>query len=74
MAAPSRVAIIGLGIMGSAIARNLIAAGFSVSGFDVDAGKMARARDRWRRHSRFGCRSGARRRSRADVAAKRRGA
>ena len=42
MAAPSRVAIIGLGIMGSAIARNLIAAGFSVSGFDVDAGKTVR--------------------------------
>ena len=42
MAAPSRVAIIGLGIMGWAIARNLIAAGFSVSGFDVDAGKTAR--------------------------------
>lgn len=42
MASPSRVAVIGLGIMGSAIARNLMAAGFSVSGFDVDAGKTAR--------------------------------
>ena len=32
--------MIGLGIMGSAIARNLMAAGFSVSGYDTDAGKM----------------------------------
>jgi putative dehydrogenase len=40
MADPRNIAMIGLGIMGSAIARNLIAAGFSVSGFDVDAGKM----------------------------------
>jgi L-threonate 2-dehydrogenase len=37
MAAPIRnIALIGLGIMGGAIARNLIAAGFSVSGFDID--------------------------------------
>ena len=35
------VAMVGLGIMGSAIARNLAAAGFSLSGYDVDAGKMA---------------------------------
>jgi putative dehydrogenase len=41
MAAPRRIAMIGLGIMGSAIARNLAAAGFAVSGFDIDAGKMA---------------------------------
>ena len=40
MADPRGVAMIGLGIMGGAIARNLIAAGFAVSGFDVDAGKM----------------------------------
>jgi 3-hydroxyisobutyrate dehydrogenase-like beta-hydroxyacid dehydrogenase len=39
----SRVSIIGLGIMGGAIARNLIAAGFPVSGFDVDAGRAAAA-------------------------------
>lgn len=32
------VAIIGLGIMGSAMARTLIAAGFSVYGYDTDAG------------------------------------
>jgi 3-hydroxyisobutyrate dehydrogenase-like beta-hydroxyacid dehydrogenase len=38
----SRVAIIGLGIMGSAIGRNLIAAGHTVAGFDTDPGKMAR--------------------------------
>jgi 3-hydroxyisobutyrate dehydrogenase-like beta-hydroxyacid dehydrogenase len=37
-----RIAIIGLGIMGSAIARNLIAAGHAVSGFDTDPDKMAR--------------------------------
>jgi putative dehydrogenase len=41
MASSTRVAVIGLGIMGSAIARNLSAAGFSVSGFDVDAAKAA---------------------------------
>ena len=33
--------MIGLGIMGSAIARNLVAAGFAVSGFDIDPGKTA---------------------------------
>ena len=37
--AAKHVAVIGLGIMGGAIARNLLAAGFAVSGFDVDAGK-----------------------------------
>jgi L-threonate 2-dehydrogenase len=36
------VGIAGLGIMGSAIARNLIAAGHAVSGFDTDPDKMAR--------------------------------
>jgi L-threonate 2-dehydrogenase len=41
MAEPRNIAVIGLGIMGGAIARNLTAAGFSVSGFDVDAGRMA---------------------------------
>jgi len=41
MAEPRNIAVIGLGIMGGAIARNLIAAGFAVSGFDVDAGKAA---------------------------------
>jgi len=41
MAEPRDIAVIGLGIMGGAIARNLIAAGFSLSGFDVDAQKMA---------------------------------
>src|SRR4030081_3130331 len=38
------IGIVGLGIMGSAIARNLIAAGHSISGFDTDPGKMARLR------------------------------
>ena len=41
MADSSSVAMIGLGIMGGAISRNLRAAGFAVSGYDVDAGKMA---------------------------------
>src|SRR5437773_4928151 len=44
MPAPvKKIAIIGLGIMGGAIARNLIAAGFAVSGFDVDSGRGAAA-------------------------------
>ena len=44
MAAPVKhVAVIGLGIMGGAIARNLIAAGFTVSGFDIDSGRAAAA-------------------------------
>jgi len=41
MADPQRVAMIGLGIMGGAIARNLASAGYSLAGYDVDAGKMA---------------------------------
>lgn len=40
MADPKNVAVIGLGLMGGAIARNLAEAGFAMSGFDVDAGKM----------------------------------
>ncbi len=41
MADPTSIAVIGLGIMGSAIGRNLVAAGFSVRGFDVDRKRMA---------------------------------
>ena len=33
----SRVTVIGLGIMGSALSRNLMAAGYTVSGFDPDS-------------------------------------
>ncbi|HEV2098135.1 MAG TPA: NAD(P)-binding domain-containing protein, partial [Stellaceae bacterium] len=33
------VAVIGLGIMGGAIARNLVAKGFAVGGFDIDEGR-----------------------------------
>ena len=33
------VGVIGLGIMGGAFARNLVAAGWRVTGFDIDAGK-----------------------------------
>jgi 3-hydroxyisobutyrate dehydrogenase-like beta-hydroxyacid dehydrogenase len=40
--AGQRVGIVGLGIMGGAIARNLIAAGHTVSGFDTDPDKVAR--------------------------------
>jgi 3-hydroxyisobutyrate dehydrogenase-like beta-hydroxyacid dehydrogenase len=40
----SRVGIVGLGIMGSAYARHLIAAGFAVSGFDVAADALHRFR------------------------------
>src|SRR5947207_2858165 len=39
--AGARIGIVGLGIMGSAIARNLITAGHTVSGFDTDPGKLA---------------------------------
>ena len=35
------VAVIGVGIMGSAIARNLIAFGFPVSGFDTDPARLS---------------------------------
>jgi 3-hydroxyisobutyrate dehydrogenase len=35
------VAVVGLGIMGSAISRNLLAAGFAVKGFDIDDARMA---------------------------------
>ena len=43
MAAIRNVAVIGLGIMGGAIARNLVATGFRVSGFDIDRGRAAAA-------------------------------
>jgi L-threonate 2-dehydrogenase len=35
-------AVIGLGIMGGAIARNLVAAGFEVAGFDIDPAALQR--------------------------------
>jgi 3-hydroxyisobutyrate dehydrogenase-like beta-hydroxyacid dehydrogenase len=35
------VAVVGLGIMGAAIAKNLVAAGFAVGGFDIDPGRLA---------------------------------
>lgn len=38
----SRVGIVGLGIMGGAIARNLIAAGHRVAGYDTEPDKIAR--------------------------------
>lgn len=41
----STVGMIGLGIMGGAMARNLVAAGFAVVGYDVSADAVARARD-----------------------------
>jgi len=41
MGTEKKIAVIGLGIMGSAIAANLMAAGFAVRGYDLDAGKLA---------------------------------
>jgi L-threonate 2-dehydrogenase len=40
-ASPTTVGLLGLGIMGGAIAPNLLAAGFSVVGYDIDANRMA---------------------------------
>ncbi len=40
-----RVGVIGIGIMGSAIARNLIAAGSRVSGYDIEPRRLAELRD-----------------------------
>jgi 3-hydroxyisobutyrate dehydrogenase-like beta-hydroxyacid dehydrogenase len=37
------VGILGLGIMGSAISRNLVERGWQVIGFDIDAGRRAEA-------------------------------
>ena len=39
------VGVIGLGIMGSAIARNCVRAGFAVHGFDIDAAACARLKE-----------------------------
>ena len=39
-----RIGIIGLGIMGGAFARNLVAAGWSVIGYDIDAARNAEAK------------------------------
>ena len=44
--AKGKVGIVGLGIMGGAFARNLVAAGWRVVGYDIDAARrraMARA-------------------------------
>ena len=41
MSAEKHVGLIGLGVMGSAIAPNLIAGGFRVTGFDVDTGRCS---------------------------------
>jgi len=42
VASPAPVGVIGLGLMGEVYARRLIAAGFAVTGFDVDAVKIGR--------------------------------
>ena len=44
MAGKSTVGIVGLGIMGGAMARNLLADGWRVLGYDVDAATVANAR------------------------------
>ena len=41
----NKVGIVGLGIMGGAMARNLVAAGWQVLGHDVDAGRCAEQRE-----------------------------
>jgi 3-hydroxyisobutyrate dehydrogenase-like beta-hydroxyacid dehydrogenase len=41
----SPIGVVGLGLMGEVYMRRLIAAGFAVTGFDVDAGKTARLKD-----------------------------
>jgi L-threonate 2-dehydrogenase len=43
--AKGAVGIVGLGIMGGAIARNLVAAGWTVIGYDPDPDRMREARD-----------------------------
>jgi 3-hydroxyisobutyrate dehydrogenase-like beta-hydroxyacid dehydrogenase len=40
MTAPKRIGIVGLGLMGSALAERLIGAGYAVLGFDIDAEKQ----------------------------------
>jgi len=40
---PSRIGLIGLGIMGSAMARNLVSAGIAVTGFDTDEDRKREA-------------------------------
>ncbi len=42
-ASPVEVAVVGLGLMGTPIARHLLAAGHRVTGFDVDSERMAAA-------------------------------
>ena len=42
MTTPKEAGMIGLGIMGTAMSRNLLAAGFSVAGYDVDKSALAR--------------------------------
>ena len=44
MSSVSQIAVIGLGIMGGAIAKNLLAEGCAVRGYDIDPSR----RDRWR--------------------------
>ena len=41
----SRVGVVGLGIMGGAMAKNLLEAGHRVSGFDIEAGRADRLAD-----------------------------
>jgi 3-hydroxyisobutyrate dehydrogenase-like beta-hydroxyacid dehydrogenase len=40
------IALIGMGLLGSALAENLLAAGFGVRGYDVDAARMRQHADR----------------------------
>src|SRR5262245_572797 len=40
------IALIGMGLLGSALAENLLAAGFAVRGYDVDPARMRQHADR----------------------------
>src|ERR1043166_3368392 len=42
--AKGTVGVVGLGIMGGAIAKNLVAAGWRVVGYDIDAARTAEAK------------------------------
>lgn len=44
MSGGGRIGVVGLGIMGSAIARNLVSAGFAVTGFDIEEARNAELR------------------------------
>ena len=58
MAAKRTVGVIGLGIMGGAISRNLAKRGFAVRGYDVDPAAAGQLREDGGMPRRFGRRGG----------------